>query len=41
MIHRIREITGKPVGFNMVVGQEHFFDLLCEHIEKRGIFKKK
>jgi glutamate synthase domain-containing protein 2 len=37
MIHKVREITGKPVGFKMVVGQEQFFDVLCEHIEKRGI----
>jgi len=37
MIHMVREITGKPVGFKMVVGQEQFFDVLCEHIEKRGI----
>ena len=37
MIHKVREITGKPVGFKMVVGQEQFFDVLCEHIKKRGI----
>jgi hypothetical protein len=37
MIHKVREVTGKPVGFKMVVGQEKFFDVLCEHIGKRGI----
>jgi glutamate synthase domain-containing protein 2 len=37
MVHLVREITGKPVGFKMVVGQEQFFDELCQHIEKRGI----
>ena len=37
MIHELREITGKPVGFKMVVGHEQFFDMLCEHILERGI----
>jgi len=37
MIHQLREITGKPVGFKMVVGHEQFFDVLCQHVEKRGI----
>ena len=37
MINQVREITGKPVGFKMVVGDEQFFDALCEHINERGI----
>ena len=37
MIRELREITGKPVGFKMVVGHEQFFDMLCEHILERGI----
>ena len=37
MIHRIREVTGKPVGFKMVVGQLEFFDDLFQEVHKRGI----
>ena len=37
MIHQVREITGKPVGFKMVVGDEQFFDAFCEHVNQRGI----
>ena len=37
MVHYVREVTGKPVGFKMVVGHEEFFDLLCQHITQRGI----
>lgn len=37
MIHRVREVTGKPVGFKMVVGQLDFFDDLFQEIHKRGI----
>ena len=37
MIHRIREVTGKPVGFKMVVGQLEFFDDLFQEVHRRGI----
>lgn len=37
MIHRIRQVTGKPVGFKMVVGQLAFFDDLFREIHQRGI----
>lgn len=37
MIHRVRNVTGKPVGFKMVVGDLTFFDVLCEKIHQRGI----
>jgi glutamate synthase domain-containing protein 2 len=37
MIHRIREVTGKPVGFKMVVGQLDFFHDLFAEIHRRGI----
>jgi glutamate synthase domain-containing protein 2 len=37
MIHRVREVTGKPVGFKMVVGQLDFIDDLFKEIHERGI----
>jgi len=37
MIHQVREVTGKPVGFKMVVGQWEFFDDLFQEIHRRGI----
>lgn len=37
MIERIRQVTEKPVGFKMVVGQLGFFDELFEEIHRRGI----
>lgn len=37
MIQRIRNVTGKPVGFKMVVGELSFFNDLCEKIHQRGI----
>ncbi|WP_417429721.1 FMN-binding glutamate synthase family protein [Kiloniella sp.] len=37
MLAYIRDTTGKPVGFKMVVGADGFFDNLCEEIKKRGI----
>ena len=36
MICRVREVTGKPVGFKMVVGQLDFFDDLFQEIHQRG-----
>jgi glutamate synthase domain-containing protein 2 len=32
----IRELTGKPVGFKLVVGGTDFFDNLFDEIERRG-----
>ena len=37
MIERIREVTGKPVGFKSVFGSNKFPITLCEAIVKRGI----
>jgi glutamate synthase domain-containing protein 2 len=37
MIHRVREVTGKPVGFKVVIGQSAWLDELCQLIEQRGI----
>ena len=36
MIHRIRQVTGKPVGFKTVIGADGWLDSLCEEILKRG-----
>ena len=36
-IAHIRDLTGKPVGFKMVVGAMDFFDELCDAIHARGI----
>ena len=37
MIARIRNVTGKPVGFKTVVGQLSFFDNLFLAIHERGV----
>jgi glutamate synthase domain-containing protein 2 len=37
MIARVRKVTGKPVGFKMVVGQLEFFDDLFKEIHSRGV----
>jgi len=37
IIHRIREVTGKPVGFKAVVGSSGWLDNLCTEIRLRGI----
>ena len=37
MVNRIRTVTGKPVGFKMVVGRLEFFNDLCEAIHRRGL----
>lgn len=37
MIHRIREVTGKPVGFKVVIGGSGWFDELFSDINERGI----
>ena len=36
MIHTIRELTGRPVGFKSVFGSEDFPRELCEAIHRRG-----
>ncbi len=37
MINRIRDVTGKPVGFKAVIGAYGWLDQLFEAINKRGI----
>jgi len=37
MIKRVREVTGKPVGFKMVVGSLDFFKNFCVAIHQRGV----
>ncbi|MBV1930811.1 MAG: FMN-binding glutamate synthase family protein, partial [Porticoccaceae bacterium] len=36
-IAHIRQVTGKPVGFKLVVGGTHFFEDLCAAILDRGV----
>ena len=36
MIHHIRKVTGKPVGFKVVIGAYEWFDQLCLKINERG-----
>ncbi len=36
MIHRVRDVTGKPTGFKMVVGSPQQLDHLMKAIVKRG-----
>ncbi|MCP5445789.1 MAG: FMN-binding glutamate synthase family protein [Chromatiaceae bacterium] len=36
MIHRVREISGKPVGIKAVIGLAGWLDQLCERINERG-----
>ncbi|MCW8885168.1 MAG: FMN-binding glutamate synthase family protein [Motiliproteus sp.] len=36
MIDRIRRVTGKPVGFKVVLGSQHWLDDLLDLIEERG-----
>ncbi len=37
MLHKIRQATGKPVGFKMVLGAYGWLDGLMQAIKKRGI----
>jgi glutamate synthase domain-containing protein 2 len=37
VLNRIREVTGKPVGFKAVIGAYGWIDTLCKAINKRGI----
>lgn len=36
-IHHVREVTGKPTGFKIVLGSYEWLDDLCTSIIKRGI----
>jgi len=37
MIHHIRQVTGKPVGFKAVLGGHEWINELCQDIKKRGL----
>lgn len=37
MIHRVREVTGKPVGIKAVIGQSEWLDEMCQRIHQRGL----
>jgi glutamate synthase domain-containing protein 2 len=37
MIHRVRGVTGKPVGIKAVIGQAEWLDEMCQAIHKRGL----
>ena len=37
MVHRIRDVTGKPTGIKAVIGQSAWLDELCLRIHERGL----
>lgn len=37
MVHRVRDVTGKPVGLKAVIGQAGWLDDMCLQIQKRGL----
>ena len=37
MIHRVRDVTGKPVGIKAVIGQSEWLDEMCQRIHDRGL----
>jgi glutamate synthase domain-containing protein 2 len=37
LIHRVRETTGKPTGFKLVIGAYGWLDELCLEVKRRGI----
>lgn len=37
MIHRVREVTGKPAGIKAVIGQAAWLDEMCQRIHDRGL----
>ena len=37
MVHRVREVTGKPVGIKAVIGQAGWLDELFQRINDRGL----
>jgi glutamate synthase domain-containing protein 2 len=36
-IHHVRQVTGKPTGFKLVVGAYGWLECLCEEIHRRGV----
>ena len=36
-VARVRDLTGKPTGFKLVVGDPRWFDELCREIHRRGL----
>ena len=37
MIHRVRQVTGKPTGIKAVIGQSQWLDEFCQKIHQRGL----
>ncbi len=37
MIHRVREVTGKPTGIKAVIGQSDWLEELCQRIHEKGL----
>jgi glutamate synthase domain-containing protein 2 len=37
MIHRVRQVTGKPTGIKAVIGQAGWLDEFCQRINERGL----
>jgi glutamate synthase domain-containing protein 2 len=37
MIHRVREITGKPTGMKCVIGQSEWLDEFCQKVHERDL----
>ena len=37
MLHRVREVTGKPVGMKVAIGQSAWLDEFCQRIHQRGL----
>ena len=37
MVEHVREVTGKPTGFKMVIGAYGWLDEFCEEILRRGV----
>jgi glutamate synthase domain-containing protein 2 len=37
MIHQVREVTCKPVGFKFVMGSPQWFESFCQTIQQRGL----
>lgn len=37
MMHHIRQVTGKPVGFKAVIGDKTWIRTLCESIQQKGM----
>lgn len=37
MIHRVRQVTGKPTGIKAVIGQADWLEEFCQHIHTKGL----